>query len=596
VATKQTAAQDFAAWAADRDGLEPDVVDTLVTFKRDYLGNRSDTLWTTEDLHELLLGWVPRRVVADDRWVAQAVPTVRAYMLFLRDTGRFHTGSDPTADLLHELDAVADELPSAMRDTTRFDVAKAVFAAADDAGVETAADDDWLDTPLGELPAVRLQASEVLAGAARTSAVVRDLARLAQWLDVGLGEGRQVTQTGALRLTEARAAVAELGLEPPPAWSGDPAAEFASTEVRSARDVPALQMLWALALETDFVELHRLRARPGYTYEQWRSGEDEHVLAAWRKAYAAVLDLGVDYGLELSWFLPVHEASQLAVLEAMSTMYLDEPVSFSALAEAVAGASLEATGEDHVEHHLEMAEQVLGGFLDRLVGLGALARAGDEVVMTPLGRWGMHAELDALGYDAPVIEDLESMDAGELLDAVGLLPPDSHDEAVADWMSGRDRDDAVRQLVDAARRGRALRRLTAFTLLADALVGDAEALLRPWLTDGVVGPHVRLLIDLHAGVEPTTALTTQEQTALQLDAVAALVQELPPGTHVRELPAEVWSMAEATLPSPGSGPSRHPEALTVYEAVGAGHPKGKVRKAGKKAAHQARTAAERSSG
>ncbi len=47
--------ESFAAWAQDRPGLEPDVVETLVDLKADYLGDAQPGRWRSGDLSELLL-------------------------------------------------------------------------------------------------------------------------------------------------------------------------------------------------------------------------------------------------------------------------------------------------------------------------------------------------------------------------------------------------------------------------------------------------------------------------------------------------------------------------------------------------------------
>ena len=66
---KETSAlRDFAVWASEYDDLEPDVVETLVGFKGDYLGDAVATRWTAEQLEELFLEWIPRKVTADERW------------------------------------------------------------------------------------------------------------------------------------------------------------------------------------------------------------------------------------------------------------------------------------------------------------------------------------------------------------------------------------------------------------------------------------------------------------------------------------------------------------------------------------------------
>ena len=52
---------EFAAWAARRRGVEPDVIATLLDFKATYLDERP-THWVAGDLSELLFEALPRKV------------------------------------------------------------------------------------------------------------------------------------------------------------------------------------------------------------------------------------------------------------------------------------------------------------------------------------------------------------------------------------------------------------------------------------------------------------------------------------------------------------------------------------------------------
>jgi hypothetical protein len=99
----------FADWARGRPGMEPDVVETLVDLKANYLDDAQPTRWRSGDLGELLLDVVPRKVTADDEWYASVVPTTRAFLTRLHSKGQLHRASAPLSSLLAELDDVALE-------------------------------------------------------------------------------------------------------------------------------------------------------------------------------------------------------------------------------------------------------------------------------------------------------------------------------------------------------------------------------------------------------------------------------------------------------------------------------------------------------
>ena len=45
-----TLVERFTQWAQGRDGIEPDVVETLTEFKRDFLGDAQAGRWRAGDL------------------------------------------------------------------------------------------------------------------------------------------------------------------------------------------------------------------------------------------------------------------------------------------------------------------------------------------------------------------------------------------------------------------------------------------------------------------------------------------------------------------------------------------------------------------
>jgi hypothetical protein len=612
---RRSAAEDFAEWAHARVGLEPDVVDTLVQFKGNCLGDPSDTRWTREGLRTLLLEWLPRKVTADDEWVGATVPTMRSYIRFLRETGRLHREADPAGMLLDELDVLESEYPVAMRDRSRFGMAKSLFAIADDDGVDLtdetavqgwvqrfnarplderrAATDPHLpgamncredEGPPQSVPAVRLPSRQVLAEIARSSVLVADVARLAAWV----GDRKQVTQTGVLRLEDAYAAVDELGLLPgvgPDPQSG--AAGNPRPRMRSARDIRSLQMLWALAVESGFVTVSRTTACEGRAMRLWVEGQDEGVLEAWREVFEVVVEMGADYGLERRYQPPLFEQVEETVLGVFPDLYVGERTTVAELVADMAdnmGVPEAAFGEPLNS----WVDREVRDLVERLVDVGVLARDDDAVAMTPLGRWVVREQLLEAGTDAPVVGDVTAMDAAQMLDEVGRLWSQEAEHARREWLTSRPSVEAARDLVSAGCQGSALARVAVLGILEADLDDVAEAVLAAVVDHERFGPHARMWLAEHAGADPAEWLSEEQIRSLTLDGIAALLQAMPPECTARDLPEDVWRLAEACLPSSDEQPVGDDDAIGVYDAIGVAHPRGRVRKAAKKAAHKAR--------
>jgi hypothetical protein len=601
----RSAAEDFAAWAQGRDGLEPDVIDTLVEFKRTHLGDASDTRWTRRHLQQLLLEELPRAVTADDEWVGATVPTMRAYVRFLRDTGRLHRQADAASSLLEELDALEARYPAAMQERSRFGLTKSLAALAADDGVDLADEAvgaEWIehftarafgepaeagpddDAPPESVPAVRLPSQEVLAEAARSSALAGDVVRLASWV----GRRRQVTQTGALRLEDAWAAVTELGLMPALLPDvDDEAAASLRPRLRTARDIGPLQMLWSVAVESGFVTVARTTACAGPALQLWEDGDDGDVLMVWRGLFAVVVELGVDYGLERRWQPPMLEHVEETVLGAFPSLYVGERSSVDQLIAELA-EHLGVAGATFAEPLQSWADREVRDFVGRLADVGALTCEDGVVALTPLGRWAMREQLVEAGADAPVVGDVRVMDAAQMLAEVGRLWGEEAERARRDWLDSRAPAEAARDLVRAGCEGAALERIVVLSILDSDLSDAAEAALSAAVDHDRFGPHARMWLAEHAGADVGQQLTEEQSRSVALDGVAALLQALSPGCSPRDMPDELWPVAEMCLPAPGETPLGHEDAIQVYDAIGVGHPRGRVRKVAKKAAHQAR--------
>src|ERR1700722_16577597 len=116
------------------------------------------------------------------------------------------------------------------------------------------------------LPPIRLLPLPELAANARTAPVTRELALLADWVGKN---GREVDEDGDLTTDGMAAGVTTLGIEE-----------------------EDLVFLWEYALGVEWLVFDSEdedRVVPGETAEDWASGEDERVFAAWASTLAAVL-------------------------------------------------------------------------------------------------------------------------------------------------------------------------------------------------------------------------------------------------------------------------------------------------------------------
>ncbi|MGZ4625887.1 MAG: hypothetical protein ACXV3S_06280 [Kineosporiaceae bacterium] len=82
-------------------------------------------------------------------------------------------------------------------------------------------------------------------------------------------------------------------------------------------------------------------------------------------------------------------------------------------------------------------------------------------------------------------------------------------------------------------------------------------------------------------------LPPHEQDLLIVESFARLMAAVEPPIRRDDLPPSYWEVVDeaAVLRLAATG---HPELLDVLDAIGSGHPQGRVRKAAKKAAHELR--------
>lgn len=629
----------FRIWAQGRDDLEPGAASTLIDLKADYLGDPEPGRWRPGDLSEVLLEWIPRKVTADDEWFASVIPTARALLTFLHGNGLLHKGSATLDALLHELDVAAKEFDEAVHDTSRFGQAKSLFSGVSQSELQKLASDPaamqaFIDrhnalgyeervartggptatfprpfhdvpdasSPLGGaddedgivavLPAVRLAAPADLAAAARDCRTVRDLATLVAWL----GRSRAVTATGVLTLKEARSACSALGLPFAPGWPSedtDPDVYGSGHEVRTARDVAPLDRLWTLAIEMSLVTVNSARAVPGPDADALAAdAPDADVLDLWGDLFHTVVDLGETGGDDRFEALPVDGLAEYGVVRGLVSAYEGAPHTLDDVVEEIE-ERLATLADPWPTVGGRVVRARMTRYLDWLAELGVVpARSATEgVELTALGVFGMREWAVAQGFVAPVIGSVDGLDADGLVDTLESVTGPLFEVLVVEWAAGRHRQAALDELLAVGRAGGASRRRLALVAV-DSLVGDEfEAVAESLADDPVLGPAAFMIFaareDFAGGLE---TLTPAQQDGVFLETFAFYVAEAS-GATIREhdLPPQLWALVD-DVAVPRLAAATHPDVLLVLDALGTGHPRGRVRKAAKKAAHKHRLA------
>lgn len=294
------------AWAEQRKRpLDPELLETALEL-RSFHDDLPATAWPAGSVTDLMLRRWPSHgpEVADPEALADSLDT---FVRFLRATGRMASGSEEPRALAKEARRAAPRMAAAVADAAHHGPTKTLLGFGREIGidVERAEGPEQLQAALNQImtawnalpdderrsrmpltsmgttpsgrggvlfpqggagaPADLVRAAEQ----ARQSPFVQACLRLTEWV----GKGRQVTETGALRLAEARNAYTELELW---RWSERDRALLVAESLgegegptlgpddfpwRSARDVLALERLWYPVEYTALVEVGQSVAR-----------------------------------------------------------------------------------------------------------------------------------------------------------------------------------------------------------------------------------------------------------------------------------------------------------------------------------------------
>ncbi|SDR09869.1 hypothetical protein SAMN04489764_3456 [Thermostaphylospora chromogena] len=432
-------------------------------------------------------------------------------------------------------------------------------------------------TDVLSFPPVALADEARLAAEVPRVPLVADARRLAAWTGT-----RRVTEERLLPISDARTAVAELGLPVP-------ADRLAAA--RTADELPLLHLLWSVAVNTGLIRVDGTTAEPGSpgafgsfdAYDE--NGDPRELLEFWDGVVMDVLDRA-DEGLTGSAVVDDHLAEMLA------TMYsLSDGIAVAALVKGIL-QSHEVACQARPEE-MRRLTATLPGELTEALNLLAYCGLIEGVAegrprLTPLGLWAVRQDLLREGHDAPTLDEVAvfaDLTAEELVAA--LLGGEAAPSAVAVWLERRAPADAARELLAVAASGGPGERGAVGTILEE-LGPEAEAPVREALNQPTVWRYAASW--LHVRDLPAPPLSTADGDWITIDTLASLLHMAKGAEEVGGFEAlspdeELLRLVE-TAPEVG-----HPDTLAVLDMLAARHPEPRVAKAARKTAMRMRSEA-----
>ena len=442
------------------------------------------------------------------------------------------------------------------------------------------------------LPPIRLLPLPELAAQARTAPVARQLAALAEWVGK---EGREVDEVGDLTAEGLTAATAALGVD---------AADFA--------------FLWECALGVEwlvFDDDDEDRVTPGETADDWASGDDEPVFAAWALTLSAVLGETLEfYGPEADAEEDEDDeaefdfAGQGMALAILLFLARREGLTVEEFAEVLWENAAGGHDEDDEEAHEEIAEAraeweeaygdaarlLLGKLKDTL----AVTEDDELVRLTPLALAALHDQLVEAGVEIPLLPQTAAELSGtELLAMAGGVTDAEFDAEVDGWTAARGAGAAARELLELAATAEPGERMLA--VAAVTRIGTpAEPAWRDSLAVPQVRAYAKVALAQLAGVdrEDGGAVDFPAELEMTPDDLAwvatdlltlAIDEEFPDPEYLAISFREAVPAGREQLLFEGMARGAHPDTVAVLNHLGEYHPDKQVAKAAKTAAHKA---------
>ncbi len=611
-------------------GADAEELKILLELMRDYLGIERPADLGPGDLEELLLRVYPRKITVLDRADAEdTIPAMRDFLAYLTESGGMTEAA--VRKLERELDRIAPRFADVVMDPVNWGTARSFVQAMAADGVDMsdqAAVDRWIATynarvdPVGavfepgeeyeddgedidfkdafglpdQLPPIRLPAEAELAGMARGAPLIGQLQALAAWL----GAGRAVTENAELSGGDAAAAAAALGLG---------AADLPA--VGRLRDVPRLDYLWRLALDSGFIELDEdeTHAAPGEVAQAWQDGDrdDDEMLDIWEMLFALVMGtLDIVASLDSRRSSELDFFGQGAALAVMLFLARPDGLPVTEISEVIKSAAVDElaperaakTWQSWVRAHGDPARLLL----DQMVAVGAVrisaSEDGELARLTPLGLTAMRTQFADFDVEVPLLPPAEEMTAADLIAmAEGAAEEEFQAETDA-WLAHRTTEAAARELLSVAAESDPASRVLAVAVVTE-LGAPAEPAWRDVLGQLELRGYAKATLATLAGFDP--AATVPSGLELADDDLAWVLTDALVADGWDDIddddeyePAELAKRLGEAIP-PGREPAAfemmarvpHPDAASVLTVIGRYHPDKRIAKAARKSAYKA---------
>jgi hypothetical protein len=448
------------------------------------------------------------------------------------------------------------------------------------------------------LPPIRLLPLPELAAEARRAPLMAQLAALSAWVGK---DGKEVDSSGDLTPGDQAEVVAALGVTP-----------------------EDFDFLWEYALGVEWLLFDPDdddRVQQGETADDWASGDDESVFAAWSSTMAAVLGETLElYGPEPDFddesdddegdeddaeFNFTGQGMAIAILLFLARREGLTGEEFTeVLWENAAGGDIDEDDEelsDELAEARERWEEEYGDparlLLDKLHTVLAITEDDDVIRLTPLALAALHEQLVEAGVDIPLLPPTAAeLTGGELLAmAEGVTDAEFEAEAQA-WVESRGDDPAARELLELAAEGHPGERMLAVAVVT-AIGAPAETALRESLAIEPLKGYAKVALLSLAGVDDISgAADVPSELELGPDDLAWIATDLLALACDDEYPdpddlavsfREAVPVGQEVPLFDAMARSAHPDAEDVLNHLGRHHPDKQVSKAARTAAHKA---------
>jgi hypothetical protein len=453
------------------------------------------------------------------------------------------------------------------------------------------------------LPPIRLLPLSELAAQARTAPVPRQLAALAEWVGA---DGREVDDEYMPLPEDVAEAIEAVGI-----------------------DVADFVYLWEYALAVEWLDStaededstaevedsgDEGRVVPGETAEDWASGDDEQVFAAWAATFAAVLgETLLLYGPDLTEDEPEEEPDFDFVGQGMAIAVLlflarREGLTAEEFAEVLWENAAGGHDDDDANAHVRIAAarvaweaaygDAAGLLLGKLRDTGAITEDEELIRLTPLALAALREQLVEAGVDIPLLPPTAAELSGDELLAMAAGVTDAEWEAEANgWITARGTEAAARELVELAAEAEPGERMLAVAA-ATRIGAPAEPAWRAGLSVPAVRAYAKVALaqlsglDLDAdsagGLPAELDMTPDDLAWIATDLLALAVDEEFPDPDELEVSfREAVPAGREQMFFEGIARGTHPDTVLVLSYLGEYHPDREIAKAARTAAHKA---------